>query len=45
VGGTCSTREDVQKCVECRLFFGKLEGSYHLGDLGADGKIILKLIV
>ena len=29
----------------CRLLIGKPEGKYHLGNLGIDGRVVLKWIL
>jgi hypothetical protein len=42
MGGTCSTHGKISAY---RMFWGSLKGRDHAGDVGADGKKILKCIL
>jgi hypothetical protein len=42
LGGTCSTRDGGKKCIAYAVLEGESEGKDSMGDLGVDGRIILK---
>ena len=41
--GTCGICRREKNA--CRVLIGKPEGNYHFGDLGIDGRVILKWIL
>jgi hypothetical protein len=45
MGGACRTHGKIEKMYILTILVGKTQGKRHLGDLGVDGRIILKLIL